>query len=70
MTGKRAYRALAAMTALVLLTLLPLRAFAGAQVEEQLARSVVAGLQRAIADNPVPTDYANKPNLRPWVDEM
>ena len=58
------------MTALVLLALVPLRAFAGAQVEEQLARSVVAGLQRAIADNPVPTDYANKPNLRPWVDEM
>ena len=70
MMGKRAFRARAAITAFVLLALLPLRSFAGAQVEEQLARSVVAGLQRAIADNPVPTDYANKANLRPWVDEM
>ena len=37
---------------------------AGAQVEEKLAPSVVAGLQRAIADNPVPADYANRPELR------
>ena len=48
----------------------PLAARAGAQVEEQLAPSVVAGLHRAIADNPVPSDYANNPRLRPWVDEM
>ena len=48
----------------------PLPAFGGAQVEEQLAPSVVAGLQRAIADNPVPGNYANRPDLRPWLDEM
>ena len=53
-----------------LLALGPAPAFAGAQVEEQLARSVVSGLQRAIADNPVPADYANKPDVRPWIDEM
>ena len=45
-------------------------AFAGAQVEEGLASSVVSGLQRAIADNPVPVDYANRPDVRPWIDEM
>ena len=38
----------------------PGAAQAGAQVEEQLAPSVVAGLQRAIADSPVPADYANR----------
>ena len=45
-------------------------AFAGAQVEEGLASSVVSGLQRAIADNPVPVDYANRPDVRHWIDEM
>jgi soluble lytic murein transglycosylase-like protein len=48
----------------------PSPALAGAQVEEQLAPSVVAGLQRAIADNPVPADYGNRPDVRPWLDEM
>ncbi len=38
---------------------------AGAQVEEQLAPSVVAGLARAIADDPTPRDYANRPNVPP-----
>jgi soluble lytic murein transglycosylase-like protein len=46
------------------------RAWAGAQVEEQLAPSVVAGLQRAIADNPVPADYAPKSGMRTWFEEM
>jgi soluble lytic murein transglycosylase-like protein len=50
--------------------LAPLSAFGGAQVEEQLAPSVVAGLQRSIADNPVPADYANRADLRVWLDEM
>ena len=54
----------------MLVSLAPLPASAGAQVEEQLAPSVVAGLQRAIADNPAPADYANNPALRRWVDEM
>jgi soluble lytic murein transglycosylase-like protein len=70
MKGTRICRIGAGMAAVVLLGLVPTRAFAGAQVEEQLARSVVSGLQRAIADNPVPIDYANKPDVRPWIDEM
>jgi len=45
-------------------------AFAGAQVEERLAPSVVAGLARSIADNPVPGDYAYQKNIVPWVAEM
>jgi len=59
-----------ATAAMALVALLPSRAFAGAQAEEQLARSVVSGLQRAIADNPVPVDYAVKPDARLWIDEM
>ena len=59
-----------AITAAALLGGAPGRALAGAQVEEQLASSVVSGLQRAIADNPVPADYANRPDVRPWIDEM
>jgi len=65
-TTRRVFGTAAAM----LLALAPAPALAGAQVEEQLAPSVVAGLQRAIADNPVPADYANKTGLRPWQDEM
>ena len=60
----------AAFAVAALLALAPMAARGGAQVEEQLAPSVVAGLQRAIADNPVPADYGNKPVLRPWLDEM
>jgi soluble lytic murein transglycosylase-like protein len=45
-------------------------AFAGAQVEERLAPSVVAGLAQSIADNPVPGDYAYRTNIVPWVAEM
>ena len=59
-----------AIAASALLALGPAPAFAGAQVEEQLARSVVSGLQRAIADNPVPVNYANRPDVRPWIVEM
>jgi soluble lytic murein transglycosylase-like protein len=59
-----------AIAAVPLLVFAPRPAVAGTQVEEHLARSVVAGLQRAISDNPVPVDFANKPGLRPWIDEM
>jgi soluble lytic murein transglycosylase-like protein len=59
-----------AITAVVLLGAAPRAALAGAQVEEQLASSVVSGLQRAIADNPVPVDFANRPDARPWIEEM
>ena len=64
------YRVSAAVAAVALVALAPLPAFAGAQVEEKLAQSVVSGLQRAIADNPVPADYANRPDVRPWTGEM
>ena len=70
MRGTGIYRIGAAIAAAALVALAPLPAFAGAQVEEKLAQSVVSGLQRAIADNPVPTDYANRPDVRPWIDEM
>ncbi|MEO8304226.1 MAG: lytic transglycosylase domain-containing protein [Betaproteobacteria bacterium] len=56
--------------AMAVLGLAPAPAFAGAQVEEKLAQSVVHGLQRSIADNPVPTNYANQAAVRPWIDEM
>jgi len=68
--GIRAGALAIALAAGALVALAPPPARAGAQLEEQLAPSVVAGLQRAIADNPVPTDYGNKPALRPWIDEM
>ena len=70
MRGTGIYRIGAAIAAAALVALAPPPALAGAQVEEKLAQSVVSGLQRAIADNPVPTDYANRPDVRPWIDEM
>ncbi|MCC6194552.1 MAG: transglycosylase SLT domain-containing protein [Burkholderiales bacterium] len=45
-------------------------AFAGAQREEALAPSVAAGLTKAIADAPVPADYAAKAGVAPWLAEM
>ena len=48
----------------------PLPAHAGAQVEEQLAASVVTGLQRSIADNPPPRNYENAPDVRAWIADM
>ncbi|HEY4138023.1 MAG TPA: lytic transglycosylase domain-containing protein [Casimicrobiaceae bacterium] len=65
----RRSRTLAVCAAWVL-SIAALPAFAGAQVEEQLAPSVVAGLARSIADNPVPGDYAYRTNIVPWVGEM
>jgi soluble lytic murein transglycosylase-like protein len=53
-----------------MLALAPLPALAGAQREEHLAPSVVAGLAKAIADAPVPADYANRDALQPWLGEM
>ena len=43
---------------------------AGAQVEEHLAHSVVAGLAKDIADAPMPTDYANRADVWAWIKEM
>jgi soluble lytic murein transglycosylase-like protein len=45
-------------------------ALAGAQIEERLAPSVVAGLARAIADNPTPPDYAAQAQIEPWLAQM
>jgi soluble lytic murein transglycosylase-like protein len=62
-------RALALVVTTVL-ALVPLAARAGAQAEEQLAPSVVAGLSKAIADAPVPSGYANRADLQAWLAEM
>ncbi len=45
-------------------------AYAGAQQEEKLAPSVVAGLAKSIADNPVPLNYANRPDVKRWIDDV
>lgn len=47
-----------------------LPALAGAQKEEQLSQSVVNGLSKAIADAPVPADYASRPDVERWIAEM
>jgi soluble lytic murein transglycosylase-like protein len=70
MTFFGTWRRFAGTAGAVSLAFAPLAAHAGAQVEERLAPSVVTGLQRAIADNPVPADYANRAEIRPWLDEM
>ena len=48
----------------------PLAARAGAQVEERLAASVVSGLARAIADNPVPRNYGEQASVRRFIAAM
>jgi soluble lytic murein transglycosylase-like protein len=48
----------------------PLAAHAGAQVEERLAPSVVSGLSRAVADNPVPRHYIERASVREWLAGM
>ena len=70
LSGARACFFATAIAAVTTLVLAPRPASAGAQVEEQLAQSVVAGLQRAIADNPIATDYINRADLQPWLAEM
>ena len=47
-----------------------LPALAGAQKEEQLSQSVVSGLAKAIADAPVPANYASHPEVSRWISEM
>jgi soluble lytic murein transglycosylase-like protein len=56
--------------ALAFVLLVPRLALAGAQVEEQLQPSVVAGLQRAIADRPVPADWAGRAGISAWLADM
>ncbi len=60
----------AAIVAGVFLALAAPSSRAGAQVEEQLAPSVVTVMSRAISDQPVPANYAAKPELRAWIDQM
>jgi soluble lytic murein transglycosylase-like protein len=54
----------------ILVWLAPLPALAGAQVEEALAPSVASGLSRAIADNPAPSNYTQRADVREWVAYM
>jgi soluble lytic murein transglycosylase-like protein len=69
LTGWMRRTALAGATGLACV-LLPMAAHAGAQVEEYLSPSVVAGLARSIADNPVPANYAERPPVNLWVTDM
>jgi soluble lytic murein transglycosylase-like protein len=52
------------------LSLAPASVHAGAQIEEQLAPSVVTVLSASISDRPVPADYVNRGELKPWLAEM
>lgn len=61
---------LAALCCAVLAGLSATHAQAGAQVEEKLASSVIAGLAKSIADFPPPSDYGKRPGVRAWVDDM
>ncbi len=68
---RRSVRRSACASALAaVLALAPVAALAGAQEQEKLAPSVVAGLAKAIADAPVPPDYVNRPDLQRWLAEM
>ena len=59
-----------ALAVVFVLAWAPLPAHAGAQAEEQLAPSVVTVMSRAISDQPVPANYAARPELRTWLYEM
>src|SRR5205085_6234055 len=48
----------------------PRAAHAGAQAEEYLAPSVVAGLAAAVADQPAPPSYAQRPDVARWIVEV
>jgi len=63
--GRWLFAALLAAAALA-----PMSARAGAQEQERLAPSVVAGLSKAISDAPIPSNYANRDDLQPWLREM
>jgi len=67
LSGLTVFRALLVAVATMLV---PLPAWAGAQVEEQLSQSMVVGLAKAIADAPIPSNYANRAEVLPWVKEM
>jgi len=60
----------AAVAAGLLFALAPPAARAGAQAEEHLAPAVATLMSRAISDQPVPANYAARPELRAWLDQM
>jgi soluble lytic murein transglycosylase-like protein len=60
---------MAAIVAAVV-SLAPVAAFAGAQVEEQLASSVATVMSKAISDRPVPLNYVTRIDSRGWLPEM
>ena len=49
---------------------LPRMALAGTQAEENLAPSVLAGLQKSISDLAIPTGYVNQVHLQPWLADI
>jgi soluble lytic murein transglycosylase-like protein len=61
---------LAALCCAALAGMTATHARAGAQVEEKLAPSVIAGLAKSIADFPPPANYGNRADVRAWVDDM
>lgn len=63
-------RPFAVLACAALLALAPSIGHAGVQAEEYLSPSVVTVLSRAIADNPVPVDYASRPEVGRFVAEM
>ena len=69
MKSSRRRRTASAILALAA-SLAPLTVHAGAQVEERLAPSVVSGLARAVADNPVPADYVGHAGVSQWIGGM
>jgi soluble lytic murein transglycosylase-like protein len=62
--------AMVALLGVVLGAGIATRAEAGAQVEERLAPSVVAGLSKAVADFPATVQYGQRSDVRAWVDDM
>jgi soluble lytic murein transglycosylase-like protein len=69
-TARRPTAALYASLVLAAALAWPRAAHAGAQVEEYLAPSVVAGLAAAVADQPVPASYARRPDVQAWIAQM
>ena len=65
----RGVRALA-LPALFAIALAPAAAFAGYQAEEDLSPAVATLLARALADRPVPDDYATRADVQLWIAEM
>ena len=60
----------AAIALLAVGVLVPAAALAGAQAEEHLSPSVATLLSRAIADRPVPLDYAARPEVATWIGQV